>query len=64
MYKNHLLVLARHNSIPHKVSVLVWRVSQNKIAAKDNLHRRGMIGLGFMECSDEESVSHFNQFEL
>ncbi|CAJ2629018.1 unnamed protein product [Trifolium pratense] len=51
-----------NKSIPSKVSCLVWRLLQNKIATKDNLFRRGVIGQGSLMCCSgcgtEESVFH------
>jgi len=41
----------------------VWRLFQNRIATKDNLHKRGVLGQDNLHCvggcGREESVSHF-----
>jgi len=56
------LAKAWHKSVPSKVSSLVWRVFQNRVATKDNLYKRGIIDQGATlcvgECGVEESVSH------
>ncbi|GAU44678.1 hypothetical protein TSUD_243750 [Trifolium subterraneum] len=54
---------AWHKLIPSKVSCLVWRLFQNRVATKDNLSRRGVIGQGSLQCVgecgvEEESASH------
>lgn len=52
---------AWHKSIPLKVVCLAWRLFQNKIATKDNLFRRGVVGQGSLQCVGDcgvkESVS-------
>lgn len=49
--------------IPLKVSVLMWRMLQNRIPTKDNLARRGVLNGADISCSfgcgKEENVSHF-----
>jgi hypothetical protein len=51
-----------NKSIPSKVSCLVCRLFQNKIATKDNLFRRGDISQGSLlccsGCGTEESIFH------
>jgi len=48
--------------IPLKVSVLMWRMLQNRILTKDNLARRDVLNGGDISCSfgcgEEENVSH------
>jgi hypothetical protein len=51
-----------HKSIPSKVSCMVWRLLQNRLATRDNLCRRGVIGHGSSlcvgECGREETTNH------
>ncbi|XP_058750551.1 uncharacterized protein LOC131623554 [Vicia villosa] len=50
------------NLIPLKVSVLAWRVWQNRIPTRDNLVKRGILvdsqNSCPFGCGEEESVSH------
>jgi len=52
---------AWHKSIPSKISCFVWRLFQNRLASKDNLFKRGVIGQGSLnyvgDCGIVESVS-------
>lgn len=49
-------------AVSAKVSCLVWRMLQNRIATKDNLAKRGVLGPGILLCEGgcgrEEYVSH------
>lgn len=55
---------AWHNSIPPKVSILVWRIFQDRISTKINLARRGVISQEntcFVGSFDEvESTTYFS----
>jgi hypothetical protein len=55
--------------IPLKVSVLEWRIMQNRIPTKDNLVKRGVLiesqKLCTFGCGKDENVSHvFNECKL
>lgn len=53
---------AWHKAFLAKVSCLVWWIFQNRIASKDNLAKRGVLGPEMLlyegGCGSEESVSH------
>ncbi|CAI8612012.1 unnamed protein product [Vicia faba] len=56
------LAVAWSSLIPSKVSVLAWRVWQNKIPTRDNLVKRGILVESQnpcpFGCCSEESVAH------
>jgi hypothetical protein len=55
-------LIAWNELVPLKVSVLVWKLLQNKIPTKDNLVKRGILSESQTSCSfgrgKEETVSH------
>lgn len=56
------LCIASHKYIPSKVSLLAWRILQNKVATEDNLSKRGVFSQNLTYCvvgfKGEESASH------
>lgn len=56
------MVEGLHKSVPLKVSCLVWRLFQNRLATRDNLSKRGVLDQNSIQCvgdcGREESVSH------
>lgn len=53
---------AWHKSVPLKVSCLVWRLFQNRLATRYNLAKRGVMDQSTIQCvgdcRSEESVTH------
>jgi hypothetical protein len=39
-----------HKYIPSKVSLLAWRILQNKVATEDNLSKRGVLSQNIVFC--------------
>lgn len=53
---------ALHETIPSYVSLLAWRLIENKVATKDNICKRGVFNQNMVHCvvgfGGEESVAH------
>jgi len=55
---NSIWSKAGHSSIPNKVSFLLWKLFQNRIATKDILHRRGVLGQDVLQCVGDACVKN------
>ncbi|XP_058762970.1 uncharacterized protein LOC131636380 [Vicia villosa] len=59
---NRELAVVWNRLVPHKVSVLIWRIWQNKIPSRENLVKRGILPQSHVTCPYgflcEENVAH------
>ncbi|XP_058761871.1 uncharacterized protein LOC131635274 [Vicia villosa] len=62
MVVNKELMDVWNKLVPHKVSVLIWRIWQNKIPSRENLVKRGILPQSQVlcpyGCSCEENIAH------